>query len=204
MQCYPHFAMAVSFKANTTHIFFSKCSLTKVTNVFYLAVLCYLTVHTCKPNSSDDSTVSPASCMVRYTNRTKNSTEKQELFNLTSAVSHNPLFLSFSFHFLLYSGCHGLSMCILCFRGIFPVSPPTPHLWPENGPYLDHNFLCFSLLKQQLLCHQFLADKCAQQIILSNLTCGFLGMRKSNESYLLMMDETGLVLADPKARLQSY
>jgi len=60
--------VAVSFKAYTTHIFFSKCSLSKVTNVFYLAVLCYLTVNKCKPNSCDDSTVSPASCIVRYTN----------------------------------------------------------------------------------------------------------------------------------------
>ncbi len=115
-------------------------------------------------------------------------------------MSYNPLFLSFSLHILLYSSCHGLSMCILCFRGIFSCRPPYP--WPESGPYLDHKSLCFCPLKQHV-CNQLLADVSVPYRLCRPI-CP-LGMRKSKgnhqrEMYLLLMiDKAGLVLADHKA-----
>ncbi len=151
---------------------------------FIWQVFCYLPV-----NSSDDSTVSPASWMCTTTTGHKNSPAKQEWFNLTSAVSYNPLFLSFSLHILLYSSCHGLSMCILCFRGIFPA-PST------LGLKVDHKSLCFCPPKQHLLCNQLLADVSVPYRLCRPISP--LGMRKSKGNHqrasdlLLTVDKAGL------------
>lgn len=98
--------------------------------------------------------------------------------------------------------------CASCASVGFFLYPP-PHLWPESGPHLVYKSLCFCLLKQHLLCHQLLADECGEQILSSNLIYGLLGMRKSKgnhlrASYLLMIDETGLVLGDPKVAVKVW